>query len=530
MNRNELYTASESTSLIPTAEELLEDLNRVFLKTSQICKEKEISFKDNPDFHVPTVEEILADVDSLKNKRAIVPTAEYQFNYSAEQILEDLYRRYTDNKPEATIPLHRIPGAENPCSPEETGFDFMGSQEELNTAPENQPSAEKFKMPLRQRIVFNTSFAILSLTVFLSFFSVAFSAGSGIAFIGLHYHAVGESDMGPDIPKGSLVLFKPANPNELHVDDAIIIHPDDETYAARRITQVMNTYDDAAPQFKTSKLSGSADPFIVTGDMLAGSVTLSVPVLGTVVSFLQKSFWAAVIISVLLLSASVTLSRILKKRLAGGQSAGMRHTVNLNKQKTTPGQRTPKRSVKSKVSSAIFYVFLGLILAVLFIYSTEGSSTKPFFGYSYFTVLTTSMQSEIPKGSLILTKHVDVNTIEAGNDITFLRSDNSVVTHRVIKIYENYEKAGAQAFQTKGIENPMPDQDIVYADNVIGVVKFHVAGIGDGITYIKQNIVMIFILFGVLLVLTFTLKIFFGGKKKEKTSPKKSVVNTRRVF
>lgn len=189
-----------------------------------------------------------------------------------------------------------------------------------------------------------------------------------------------------------------------------------------------------------------------------------------------------------------------------------------NTEPLSPSQKQkPKYSRLPKVMlDVIFYVTLVIAVAAAFFYSTNHSKVKFFFGYSYFTVLTTSMQSEIPKGSLIITKHVDSSIINIGDDITYLRSDGSTVTHRVVEIYNNYENSGARGFQTKGIDNPEADENIVYAANVVGVVIFSVANLGSVLSYIANNLWFVFVMFGILLILSFSLKVFFGVKKLKK--------------
>jgi len=199
----------------------------------------------------------------------------------------------------------------------------------------------------------------------------------------------------------------------------------------------------------------------------------------------------------------------------GGQWMG---DLIFNTEPLSPSQKQkPKYSRLPKVMlDVIFYVTLVIAVAAAFFYSTNHSKVKFFFGYSYFTVLTTSMQSEIPKGSLIITKHVDSSIINIGDDITYLRSDGSTVTHRVVEIYNNYENSGARGFQTKGIDNPEADENIVYAANVVGVVIFSVANLGSVLSYIANNLWFVFVMFGILLILSFSLKVFFGVKKLKK--------------
>ena len=85
----------------------------------------------------------------------------------------------------------------------------------------------------------------------------------------------------------------------------------------------------------------------------------------------------------------------------------------------------------------LFFMILLFILVIAATSKMNGNSSKNIGGYSVLNVLSTSMQSEIPKGSLIITSSVDPSTIRLGDDITFLVSNTASVTHRVTVIY-NY--------------------------------------------------------------------------------------------
>ncbi|MDR1891659.1 MAG: signal peptidase I, partial [Oscillospiraceae bacterium] len=180
-----------------------------------------------------------------------------------------------------------------------------------------------------------------------------------------------------------------------------------------------------------------------------------------------------------------------------------------HKNSETDAIKAKKRGFIRRLSNFLFYF---AILAVLIVALTGGGadgSPKSFFGYSYFEVLTTSMQSEIPKGALVITKKVGAETIRVGDDVTYLRSDSTTVTHRVIKIVENYESSGARGFQTKGIENPSPDTDIVHSANIIGVVKLSIPEAGFALSWISQNILLVLVLFGVVILVSITLRMLF---------------------
>jgi signal peptidase I len=151
-------------------------------------------------------------------------------------------------------------------------------------------------------------------------------------------------------------------------------------------------------------------------------------------------------------------------------------------------QRTPVRhsSLGSKLSGFFFY-FILISLVVLALLST-GKCDQPrsLVGVAIFTVLTRSMQSEIPQYSFIITRNVASESLKIGDDITYLLEDGRTITHRIVAVYSNYLGTGEIAFETQGVDNPAPDEEIVYGKNVVGKVIFHSLTIGKVIRFISM--------------------------------------------
>jgi len=164
----------------------------------------------------------------------------------------------------------------------------------------------------------------------------------------------------------------------------------------------------------------------------------------------------------------------------------------INPQDSDSYRHASKRSARLKawsiVSACVFYgILLSLVMGALLI--SQGNK-KPIFGYSFMNVLTWSMQSEIPQGSLVIIKKVNPGVVEIGNDITYVKDTETAVTHRVIGIMEDYEGSGERGFETQGIENDSPDFEIVQASNVIGMVRFHVPRIGNWLEWLRNNMII----------------------------------------
>ena len=186
-------------------------------------------------------------------------------------------------------------------------------------------------------------------------------------------------------------------------------------------------------------------------------------------------------------------------------------TENLIKQRRKKSRRRTIRFA----ADILLYASIVFIFAAIIIFNGSPNKRANIFGYSGFTVLSKSMQSEIPEGAFILTKRVDPNNIKVGDDIAFIRKkDDAVVTHRVIYIYENYAGTGGKGFQTQGVDNAVPDQDIISGDDVIGVVKLTVPGLGFALNYIAVNVGLLFVILGGFAVITaVTKKLLLPDKK-----------------
>jgi len=158
-------------------------------------------------------------------------------------------------------------------------------------------------------------------------------------------------------------------------------------------------------------------------------------------------------------------------------------------------EEPPRRGVFSRVVSGLFYTVIMASIAALLVTGSLTESARSIMGYSIFTVLTRSMHSVLPKDSMLLVKQVDPESLDIGDDITYLYNDKSgTITHRIIAIHEDYEGSGMRAFQTQGVDNPRPDANKVYAVNVVGRVIYSVPYVGLVLRIIHENIYLLLVL------------------------------------
>ncbi|MBQ6852437.1 MAG: signal peptidase I [Oscillospiraceae bacterium] len=136
-------------------------------------------------------------------------------------------------------------------------------------------------------------------------------------------------------------------------------------------------------------------------------------------------------------------------------------------------------------------------------------------GYQVFTVISGSMEPKYSVGDLLYVKKVDVNTIQVGDDITFLLNEDLVVaTHQVIRI-----DAEKQRFYTKGLANEIEDSEPVHFNNVLGVPQFSIPKLGYVSNFIQNPPgTYITIAAGALLILLVFLPDLLGRKEQEQAA------------
>lgn len=133
-------------------------------------------------------------------------------------------------------------------------------------------------------------------------------------------------------------------------------------------------------------------------------------------------------------------------------------------------------------------------------------------GCKNMAVLSGSMEPGIPVGSVVFVKETDVNSIEAGDIITYRLSGETMVTHRVVTVDQEN-----QQFITKGDANETEDANPVAFSDVVGKEWFHVPLLGYLSIYIKTplGIVAVCGVLIVLILLNFLPGVLGSEEKKE---------------
>ena len=184
--------------------------------------------------------------------------------------------------------------------------------------------------------------------------------------------------------------------------------------------------------------------------------------------------------------------------------------------KTAPETKQKKEKKHGWIGDLIFYVLLfGMVIGALALKGIDNDAPKSIAGISIFSVLTGSMENEIPKGSLVVTKHLEPSELKIGDDITFMANETTTITHRIVGIIDNYEQTGQRAFVTKGTMNKDKDKLPVPAVNVIGKVIYHNYTLGKIRDFISQNIIIILVMLVLIWALFYVLRSIFKKDTEE---------------
>lgn len=189
------------------------------------------------------------------------------------------------------------------------------------------------------------------------------------------------------------------------------------------------------------------------------------------------------------------------------EKAGKRAEAAPKKKSSKREEKKPQSKGAAILSNVLFYgLLIALVLGAFLMKSNNSGAPFTFAGHAAFTVLTSSMEDTYPKGSLVVTKSVDASELQIGDDITYMISQNSSVTHRIIGIIENYQNTGQRAFETKGTMNKNPDKEPAIAANVVGKVVFCSLLLGQMAAFITKNWPLLLFLMVVIFALIAFLK------------------------
>lgn len=169
----------------------------------------------------------------------------------------------------------------------------------------------------------------------------------------------------------------------------------------------------------------------------------------------------------------------------------------------------PQPKVKLKIINNIFTILV--VVLVFLLYGFQLFNLKP------YSVLSGSMESVYPTGSLIYVKKVDPAKLKEQDIITFKIKGGVITTHRIIELVSDKDDPDTIKFRTKGDENEIADGGLVSFDEVIGKPAFCIPLLGYLATFISQPVGRIVAIVAVisLLLIEIILGTLLEGTKPE---------------
>ena len=156
--------------------------------------------------------------------------------------------------------------------------------------------------------------------------------------------------------------------------------------------------------------------------------------------------------------------------------------VSLIMNQSAPSTADAKQKVLTIIGTVLCIILLPILIINLTLIAKSylNKDEVPSLGGVFpMIVLTDSMYPEIASGDLIICNTAEADEIQVNDVISFfdpMGSGNSVVTHRVLEVIA---EDGQLSFRTKGDNNNAEDQVLVPQDNLVGVYRSRIPGLGN---------------------------------------------------
>ncbi len=153
---------------------------------------------------------------------------------------------------------------------------------------------------------------------------------------------------------------------------------------------------------------------------------------------------------------------------------------------STAGETTPRTNAGPLRRAGAVGSWLVQAVASAILVATIAWLVVPrFAGWQPQIVLSGSMEPALPVGSVAFVADRDAEQVRVGDILTFRHPDypGRLVSHRVVAV--NRDERGVVSFRTKGDANDSPDSWTVSADQVVGVVTFHLPYAGYAHRFVR---------------------------------------------
>lgn len=164
------------------------------------------------------------------------------------------------------------------------------------------------------------------------------------------------------------------------------------------------------------------------------------------------------------------------------------------------------------ITNIVLAFILILVIFSMVILSVDNSNiSSSFLGYKFFQVNTTSMYPDYKPNDLLIVKQVDESNINVDDVIIFYQNNNSQIylIRRVIEKIDNYQETGYTGFRTKPDADYSENLSIINPNQISGVVKFKIMGLGVLIKIINENTLFISSIIVLLTILCLLIRLLF---------------------
>ncbi len=168
-------------------------------------------------------------------------------------------------------------------------------------------------------------------------------------------------------------------------------------------------------------------------------------------------------------------------------------------------QKLKNNKILKIIANIIYIIIFIIVLFILMIAILQRTTNNEItlFGYRIFVVATGSMTPKYEVGDVLISKEVDPETIQVGDDIVYEGKEGTfkdkIVTHQVIMVEKENEN---YRIQTKGIANTKADPEITQ-NEVIGKVIYKMGVLSLLQRAMSNNYVFYFVVFVPIVLITF---------------------------
>jgi|GEM_PF-2307761 len=175
-----------------------------------------------------------------------------------------------------------------------------------------------------------------------------------------------------------------------------------------------------------------------------------------------------------------------------------------------------------KVFSITFFVVAMLVLIVAVFLVISDNRRTAIFGFSFFIVVTDSMEPRLQVGEFIVVRATDPLDLEVDDMITFWHGD-LLITHAIVEVQSNRVIA-------RGDKAPAHQTETVYHDAIIGRVVAQSMSMGVAVMFLTswQGLVLLIAvpLLTLLIYEAWRLKLKIKHKRESLQSPQESPEET----